>query len=99
MVKDLGYSIRSESMKFARGIIRIERVAKVDSEKGDVLVLGLLVVTPEVSAVWNSKQKVEWDRGELWVVSREGLIALKRLRDSGQDQDDIENLKEGIDEG
>ena len=45
VVRDVGYSIRSESMKFARGIIRIERVAKVDSETGDMLVLDLLLVT------------------------------------------------------
>ena len=98
-VKELGYSARCESMKFARGVIRIERVAKVDSETGDVLVLDPLLVTPEINAVWDSKQSVEWDRGELWVVSREGLIALKALRNSGQDQDDIGRLKESLDEG
>ena len=99
VVKEQGYSVRSESTKFSRGIIPIECVAKADLETGDVLVLDLLLVTPEISAVWDSRQRVEWDRGELWVASREGLIALKRLRNSGQDRDDIENLKEGLDEG
>ena len=62
-----------------------------------MLVLDLLLVTPEIMMVWESKQEVEWKRGKLWVVA--GLIALKALRNSGQDQDDIKRLKEGLDEG
>jgi hypothetical protein len=33
-------------------------------------------------------------QGELWVVSRQGFVSLKRLRGSGQDQDDIKRLEE-----
>jgi hypothetical protein len=38
--------------------------------------------------------RVRWERGEVWVVSRQGLVSLKRLRGSGQDQDDIRRLEE-----
>ena len=49
-------------------------------------------------SVWETRREVEWEAGKLWVVSREGLIALKSLRGSGQDKDDIRQLKENNDE-
>lgn len=41
---------------------------------------------------------VEWEGGALKVVSPKGLIELKSLRKSGQDEDDIKYLKGLIDE-
>jgi hypothetical protein len=41
--------------------------------------------------------EVEWEGGKLQVVSQEGLITLKSLRMSGQDLDDIKQLKENND--
>jgi hypothetical protein len=41
---------------------------------------------------------VEWEGGTLSVVSPEGVIILKSLRGSGQDQDDIEYLRSITDE-
>jgi len=38
---------------------------------------------------------MEWDFGRMTIVSREGLIALKSLRGSGRDQDDIDQLRGG----
>jgi hypothetical protein len=61
----------------------------------DFLTLDLLLVTPALREVWASRSTVSWEGGELPVVSREGLIAMKRLRNSGQDQDDIASLEQG----
>jgi hypothetical protein len=44
--------------------------------------------------VWAGRTKIGWERGEVWVVSKGGLVALKRLRGSGQDLDDIKHLQE-----
>ena len=55
--------------------------------------MGLVLVTPRLGGVWRSRVKVEWDAGALWVVSREGLIQLKLIRDSGRDRDDIQRLE------
>jgi hypothetical protein len=91
---DLGYTIPADPMSFAGGTVQIRRVTKVDVS-GDLLSLDLLLVTPSIEDIWNGRMRVRWAGGELWVVSRAGLAALKRLRGSGQDQDDIRRLEEG----
>ena len=61
--------------------------------------LDLLLVTPTILPVWESRREVEWEHGTLWVVSYDGLIALKSLRGNGQDLEDISRLKkERVDE-
>ena len=45
-----------------------------------------------LAIVWQSRQRVAWDHGTIGTVSRAGLVALKRLRGSGQDHDDIRRL-------
>jgi hypothetical protein len=60
----------------------------------DLLSLDLLLVTPVTESVWQTRMRVRWERGEVWVVSKQGLVSLKRLRGSGQDQDDIRRLEE-----
>jgi hypothetical protein len=69
-------------------------VTKIDSTVHDLLSLDLLLVTPATESAWQTRIRVRWERGEVWVVSRQGLVSLKRLRGSGQDQDDIRRLEE-----
>jgi hypothetical protein len=95
---ELGYTQIAEPMIFARGAVEIHRISKIDPDTRDLLSLDLLLVTPEIETVWSSRQEVGWEKGNLWVVSRNGLIALKSLRASGQDQDDVRKLKEEFDE-
>jgi len=95
-VSPLGYNIAAAPMAFANGAVEIQRVSKIDPQAGDVLSLDLLLVTPAATLPWATRTRVAWEGGELSVVSPAGLIALKRLRGSGQDQDDILHL-EGLD--
>jgi hypothetical protein len=95
IAKELGYTIRGMDMTFAGGAVEIRRVSKIDPEAGDLLSLDFLLVTKDIRAVWDSRIKSEWEGGTLSVVSREGLIALKQLRRSGQDLDDIKALEHG----
>lgn len=98
IAKALGYTIRGLDMTFAKGAIEIRRVSKIDSETGFVLSLDLLLVTPEIREVWDSRLDADWEGGKLSVVSRSGLIALKVLRGSPQDHADISALREDIDD-
>jgi hypothetical protein len=91
-----GYTIRSLEMTFSNGAIEIRRVSKIDSDTGHVLSLDLLLVTPEISDVWDSRVQADWEGGRLYVVSREGLISLKSMRGSAQDKADISALTEDI---
>lgn len=98
LVSALGYTIEANPMTLAKGAVEIRRLSKLDAEMGIVLSLDLLLVTPQVEDVWKSRTRVDWEIESLPVVSREGLIALKSLRGSGQDLDDIKRLQESQDE-
>lgn len=91
----LGYRIRGKDLSFANGAVEIRRVSKIDADSGDLLTLDLLLVTPQIRMAWDSRIESEWEGGMLSLVSRAGLIALKQLRMSGQDSDDIKALEEG----
>jgi len=95
----LGFSFETEIMSFKEGAIQIVRLTKIDPPSEDVLVLDMLLVTPQIKAVWETRQRLPWERGEITVVSPEGLIQLKTMRGSGQDQDDIQHLQEMLNEG
>lgn len=99
VVQPLGYTIAEPPMTSVHGAIEIHRFSKLDPESGDVLPLDLLLVSPEIVDVWDSRSQIETEQGDLWVVSLMGLIAMKSLRASGQDLADIEGLREGFDEG
>ena len=96
IAKALEYSIRGLDMTFAKGAVEIRRVSKIDKQTGRVLSLDLLLVTPEIRPVWESRVEADWEGGILSVVSREGLISLKMMRGSPQDLADIQGLKEDI---
>jgi len=97
-LKELGYTFGSAPMKFNNGAVIIYRLSKVDKTSGEYFVLDLLIVTRETKKAWDGRLTVEWEGKPLKVVSPQGLILLKSLRNSGQDQDDIEYLRSLVDE-
>ena len=96
IAKTLDYNIRGLDMTFAKGAIEIRRVSKIDKQTGIVLSLDLLLVTPEIEEIWKSRRHTSWAHGDLSIVSREGLIALKEMRGSPQDIADVSALKEDL---
>ena len=91
---ELGYSIRGLDMHF--GEIEIRRVSKFHPTTRHVLTLDMLLVTPAIREVWESRVLADVEGGTLSVVSREGLIVLKKFRSSGTDMDDIAKLEQDI---
>ncbi|MBI3649447.1 MAG: hypothetical protein HY231_00175 [Acidobacteria bacterium] len=98
IARRFGYTIEALPMTFSKGAVEIRRLSKLDADAGDVLILDLLLVTPQIEKVWDSRTEAEWEGGKIKVVSREGLIALKSFRKSKQDLADIESLQEAEDE-
>jgi hypothetical protein len=94
----LDYKIRGLDMTFSGGAIEIRRISKIDAVSGHVLSLDLLLVTPAIQSIWKSRVEADWEDGTLSIVSREGLIKLKKLRSSPQDIADIAALEEDIDD-
>lgn len=94
VARERGYTIEAQPMTFAKGAIEIRRVSKLDLTMGDVIILDLLLVTPQIQDIWQKRTEVEWEHGKIKVVSRDGLIALKLLSNRPQDRIDIESLQE-----
>ncbi|HEY2829170.1 MAG TPA: hypothetical protein VGJ88_03575 [Thermoanaerobaculia bacterium] len=92
-VARLGYAIKAHPMNFDGGATRIRRISKVDPNDGEVLMLDLLLVTPQYQHVWDTRRRLQWNARELWVVSPQGLIDLKKSRSSPIDLADIEKLQ------
>jgi hypothetical protein len=92
IAKDLDYTIRGLDMTFVSGAIEIRRVSKIDPETGFVLSLDMILVTSEIQAVWDTRVQADWEGGRLSVVSRKGLIELKRMSARPQDLVDISAL-------
>jgi hypothetical protein len=87
-----GYDIRGLDISFKERAVEIRRVSKIDDD-GEVLSLDLLLVTPQVEDVWETREKLIWQDKDLWIVSREGLIKMKELAGRAKDLIDIDRIK------
>ena len=93
VLSEIGYTPHPKPMTFAGGLVVIQRLWNPQERGGDVLTIDLLVVNDEaMPGVWDSCEEMHWEGLAVRVVSRDGLIALKRLRGSKQDFADIELL-------
>ena len=87
-----GFDIRGLDISFKERAVEIRRVSKID-DTGEVLSLDLLLVTPQVEDVWQTREDIDFLGNKLSVVSREGLIKMKTLAGRPQDLADIERLE------
>ena len=76
-----------------RGELALMYFPILDPATGDLLSLDLLIVTAMLTPVWETRERIGWEYGTVPVVSRAGLVTMKRLRSSGQDLDDIRMLE------
>jgi len=96
-VAPLGFTQRErEPSRLAEGELLMHRLTKIVPGDPEVLVLDVIEVRGGATTrVWESRGSMEWQGGVVPVVSREGLIAMKRLRGSPQDIADILALEGG----
>ncbi len=87
-----GYDIRGLDMSFKERAVEIRRVSKIDDD-GEVLPLDFLLVTPQVEDVWETRENLTWQNRNLWIVSRTGLIKMKRLAGRAKDLIDIDRIE------
>jgi cellobiose-specific phosphotransferase system component IIB len=87
-----GFDIRGLDISFKERAVEIRRVSKIDAD-GEVLSLDLLLVTPQVQDVWETREKIDFLGNRLSVISREGLLKMKRLAARPQDLADIERME------
>ena len=90
-LEPLGFRRGGPPMSVAQRTLRIQRLTKIAGS--DLLPLDLLLAdSPQLEEVLRARQQLDWGGKRLWIVSIEGLRALKRLRGSPQDLADLEAL-------
>jgi hypothetical protein len=73
----------------------MHRLTKIVPGDPEVLMVDLIEVgVGATEQAWRTRTTMEWDGQPVTVVSRTGLIALKKLRGSPQDIADITQLEE-----
>ncbi|MGB7067921.1 MAG: nucleotidyltransferase [Pyrinomonadaceae bacterium] len=87
----LGFNIRGLDISFADPRVEIRRVSKIID--GIVLSLDLLLVIDEIEEVWNSRERLPYMGREISVVSRDGLVILKKRAGRPQDQADVHRIE------
>lgn len=87
-----GYDIRGLDVSFKERAVEIRRVSKIDDD-GEVLSLDLLLVTPHVEDVWETREILNWQNKNLWIVSRGGLIKMKTLAGRAKDLIDVDRIE------
>ena len=93
LVSPRGFDLPPAHLPFDVGTEREMRVVRISKvEKGELISLDLLVVTPVLTSVWEDRQVFEWRGSSIQVVSAAGLAAMKRLAGRSQDLVDLERL-------
>ena len=81
--------------QLAGGDVVMHRLTKIVPGDPEVLMLDVIEARPgPTERAWGTRMDVEWEGHPVTVVSRAGLIELKRLRGSAQDMADIALLEE-----
>ncbi len=95
VAEGLGFERRlREPIRLGGGTVVMHRLTKISPGEPEVLILDVIEAGPGVPGVaWESRTTAEWQGVAIPVVSREGLIAMKRLRGSAQDAADIQALE------
>ena len=88
---EAGYDIRGLDISFKERTVEIRRISSMVD--GEVISLDLLLVTPEIEDVWSTRERIDFVGLSLFVVSREGLIKMKRNAGRPQDLVDIDRLE------
>jgi len=100
VARGLGFDLPARKMVFGlrAGTPReMQRVSKLDPETNELISLDLLIVGPGLEEAWDGRIVVPWRERDITIVSRVGLVAMKRLAGRPQDLADIATL-EGTDD-
>ncbi len=99
-LRSLAFDLLAAPMTFGAGTPAERHVQRVSKAGGTELVtVDLIFVEPAFGDVWAKRQHFERDGTVLGVVSRDGLIAMKRLAGRSQDLADIDALEHGASDG
>jgi hypothetical protein len=91
-----GFSLRAGPIPLGARSANPQRLFRATKVVGaSHLAVDLLEVSPSYAGAWDGRQAVQWKGQPLSVVSRAGLIEMKRLSTRLKDQSDLERLEGG----
>ena len=89
-----GFGLAGLPMRFGAGTPGEREIHRCTKASGsETLTLDLLLVGHALKQVWRDRKRAAWRGQSLWVVSRDGLLKMKRLSGRAQDLADIEALE------
>ncbi len=91
VASELGFDIRGLDISFKDPDLEIRRVSKIIGDV--VLCVDFLLVLSDIEDVWGDRERVPFAGGSISVVSRDGLIKLKRRAGRPQDHADIYRIE------
>lgn len=90
VLSKVGFEKFSAPMPLDKGKMNIQRLVKLEKGEPEVLILDLCMPDKnEYPQVWKDWNRSLVEEMEIWVISRQGLIAMKRSRSSEKDLADI----------
>lgn len=94
-----GFTLEGGRMTLCSGTEQERTLCRVSKAQGaNVITLDLLLVGPAPDAAWDGRVCVPWRGRGLWLVSRRGLIHMKRAAGRPQDLLDIQTLEQMAEE-
>ena len=94
VVAIIGFDIESGLIRFKTGQPNEERVFRVVKIEGtEYLMLDLILVTPALNAIWSDRERFLLGEQQVTVVSKQGLISMKRLAGRPIDLLDVSHLE------
>jgi hypothetical protein len=94
VLAEVGYDLTSGILPFDTGLATERRVFRVNKAEGrDFLTLDLILVSPFLQDVWDTREQLLVEGRRLQVVSRAGLTKMKRVAGRPQDLADLHYLE------
>jgi len=99
--KRVGFDVSARKMVFGLRIGKhreVQRVSKLDTDSGALMPLDFVIVNDELADVWATRITIDAGARKLTLVSREGLVTMKRIAGRAQDLVDIAKLEGAADD-
>ncbi|MEZ6059475.1 MAG: hypothetical protein R3C19_03840 [Planctomycetaceae bacterium] len=97
-LQEIGFTVPAGIIPFGTGTQDVRKVFRISKPMGsEFLTLDLLLITPVLNDVWESRIELELDSRTVWVVSRDGLAKMKRMAGRLRDLADLEELGFDVD--
>lgn len=90
--RECGFSLEALPFEFKDGT-HLHRVNKVDPA-GNLLTVDFMLVDANLDTAWAGRTRMPFADGDVVVIGREALIAMKALAGRPQDIADIQSLKD-----